>query len=128
MTKASDCGAHALIIEDNMIVSRAIEEQLLLAGFRSVALAHTRSGALDLVRQHFPDLVVVGEHIDQWAGLDAARELSRSGGAAVTMVSTNPKFRQRDLPDDAVVEGTYRIDQLDLAFSAARDAALAMRN
>ncbi len=128
MEKAGDCGAHALIIEDNRIVSRAIEEQLLLAGFRSVDHAHTSRHALELARQHFPDLVIVGEHVDPWAGLDAARELSLAGGAAVMMVSANPSCRRSDLPHDAVLEGAYRIDELDRALDAARKATAALCN
>lgn len=117
--------AHALIIEDNMIVSRAIEDQLLVAGFRSVDHARTRRRAMELAGAHFPDLVVVGEHVDRWAGLEAARELGQSGRASVMMVCTNPKYCRKNLPDD-ILEGPYRIDQLSQAFNASRPMAASL--
>lgn len=46
MKKANDHGTHALIIEENAILSRAIEQQLRVAGFRSIDHAHmSRRGA-----------------------------------------------------------------------------------
>lgn len=122
MTETGCCRGHALIIEDDMIVSHAIKEQLLVAGFRSVARARTQRRALDLAGQHFPDLVVVGEHVDQWAGLDAARDLSLCGRAAVMMVSANPRSCLPNLPDDAVMEDICRIDRIGLVFDVAAES------
>ncbi|MBB5984689.1 response regulator [Sphingobium lignivorans] len=125
MIELSGPHAHALIIEDNMIMSRAIEAQLMAAGFRSIDHARTRARAMTLARAQSPDVVVLGEHVDQWAGIAAAQELSHRDGTAVMMVTTDPQFWRRPFPEDVPVRGPYRIDQLSRAFGARRQGSAA---
>lgn len=120
--------SHALIIEDNMIVSRAIEQQLAEAGFDSCDHAWTEQRALDLARKRFPDLIVVSDDLDRGAGLGAARKISQDRDVAILLATTDSLHARRHLADDASLQGPYRLDQIGSAVNAAlqstsRDAA-----
>ena len=52
---------HALIIDDNMVISNAIQKYLESAGFDSFDKAWTEAQALAAANQRSPDLIVIGD-------------------------------------------------------------------
>lgn len=104
---------HALIIEDNMIVGHAIQQQLAHAGFRSFHHAWTESQALDYAKRQAPDLVVIGDGIEEGSAMTVARAIGRNGDVPVLLATTSP-FRTGDhLPADLSIHGPCRIDEIE---------------
>ena len=114
---------HALIIEDNMIVARAICERLEPLGFTSFDRTWTERQALAAVSRHRPDLVVVGDDLEGRSPIDTAREIAKLTGAPVLMVTGDPFIAQRRLAEADSFEGPFLLnrieDAVDLALSQA---------
>ncbi len=109
---------HALIIEDNMIVGHAIEQQLAQAGFRSFDHAWTENQAIGHAERHMPDLVVIGDGIEEGSAMAAARAIGRRGAVPVLLATTDP-FRTSDhLPPDLAIHGPCRIDEIERTIEA----------
>lgn len=103
---------HALIIEDNMIVGHAIEQQLAHAGFRSFDHAWTETQAFEHAGARLPDLIVVGDGMEEGAALEVACAIGGRNNAPVLLATTNP-FRTGDsLPRGLAVHGPCRIDEI----------------
>lgn len=109
--------SHALIIEDNMIVGHAIEEQLVHAGFRSFNHAWTEAQALGYAERHSPDLVVVGDGMEDGSGMDVACTIGRRRNIPVLFATTNPFRTGKDLPRDLAIHGPCRIDEIEKMIS-----------
>lgn len=110
---------HALIIEDNMIVGHAIEQQLIRLGFQSFDHAWTEKQAVDLARRHLPDLVVVGDTLETGSPMAAARKISEFGDVPILLATADSFQAKRQLPADASLKGPFRIDQLGAAIDLA---------
>lgn len=104
--------SHALIIEDNMIVGHAIEQHLVQAGFRSFDHAWTERQAMDFAQRHRPDLVVIGDGLEQGSTMDIARNIGDNGSVLVLMATTDP-FRIKDsFPPELAIHGPCRLDEI----------------
>ena len=113
---------HALIIEDNMIVSRVIEEQLSHAGFNSCDHAWTERQALELANHHIPDLIVIGDAIEQGSAIEAARQICGNGPVPVVLATANASRARRRLPKGASMCGPYSIGQIGKALDDIKRA------
>lgn len=114
---------HALIIDDNMAVSRAIRDRLSAFGFDSFDHTWTEQQAREAVAQRRPDLIVVGDHVASGSPLEVAREVALVSQAPVLAVTSNRGTFQRSLPDDATVDGPYPLAQFDAALASAGEPA-----
>jgi CheY-like chemotaxis protein len=114
---------HALIIDDNMAVSRAIRDRLSAFGFDSFDHTWTEQQAREAVAQRRPDLIVVGDHVASGSPFEVAREVALASQAPVLAVtSARGGTFQRSLPNDAHVEGPYPLTQLDAALASAGES------
>ena len=111
--------SHALIIDDNMAVSRAIRSRLSALGFNSFDHTWTEQQAREAVAQRRPDLIVVGDHFARGSPLAVAREVALVSEAPILAVTTDRCSFQRSVPDDATVDGPYPLTQLDAALVCA---------
>ena len=111
--------SHALIIDDNMAVSRAIRSQLSALGFDSFDHTWTEEQAREAVAQRRPDLIVVGDHVASGSPFAVAREVALACEAPILVVTTDRCSFQRSVPDDATVDGPYSLTQLDVALACA---------
>lgn len=115
---------HALIIEDNMIVGHAIEEQLVQAGFRSFNHAWTEAQALGYAERHAPDLVVVGDGLEEGSAMEVACAIGSKRNIPVLLATTNP-FRTSDhLPENLAIHGPCRIDEIEKMIGDGLPAAV----
>lgn len=114
---------HALIIDDNMVVSRAIQNRLSAFGFDSFDHTWTEQQALDAAARRRPDLVVVGDHVAGGSPLEVAREVASRSDAPILAVTTDRFMFQHSLPEGAIVDGPYPLSELDEALASARTPA-----
>lgn len=113
--------SHALIIDDNILVTHVIIERLAALGFESFDSAWTESEAIAAADRHRPDLVIVGDEIEQGSGLAAARQVSRSWGAPVIMVTADSHRARGEAARSSVkMSGPFMLSDMHLALSKAQ--------
>lgn len=111
--------SHALIIDDNMAVSRAIKRRLADFGFDSFDHAWTEQRAEEAAAQRRPDLIVVGDHIASGSPTAVARALALASDAPILALTADCLSFERSAPDDATVKGPYSLRELDAALAYA---------
>jgi len=110
---------HALIIDQNIAVSRAIQHYLARLGFGSFDHTWTEGQALAAARARRPDIIVIGDDIEMGCALRAAQAISADGAIPVLMVSGDPARAARRLANAAAYEGPFRINQIEEAVDLA---------
>lgn len=110
---------HALIIDDNMIVSRAIEQRLTELGFRSFDHAWTEDQAFDAAAQRRPDLVVVGDTIASGSPVATAEHLCERYDAPALLVTARTGGLQPQFPKRTSLTGPFPLSQLEAAVECA---------
>ena len=115
--------SHALIIDDNMVVCRAVQNRLAAFGFNSFDHTWTEQQARNAAAERRPDLIVVGDHLADGSPLAVAREVATSTDAPILAVTTDRFSLQRALPIGATIEGPYSLSELDAALQSAHASA-----
>jgi DNA-binding response OmpR family regulator len=111
--------SHALIIDDNMIVSHAIQAGLAPLGFGSFDCVWTETQAVESADLRPPDLLVVGDSLAEGSAIDAVRRITGDHCVPVLMVTAD-RYRARNrLPADALLDGPFLIDELEAALHSA---------
>jgi hypothetical protein len=113
--------SHALIIDGNMAVSRAITSRLSAFGFSSFDHTWTKQQARAAVAHRRADPIVAGDHISSGSPLEIAREIASVSQALFLAVIADRCMFQRSLPNDATIDGPYPLTQLDTAFAHASE-------
>lgn len=111
--------SHALIIDDNMIVSRAIQDRLAAMGFRSFDHTWTEEQAIAAASRHRPNLVVVGDSIESGSAFDAARRIAIPRGTPILMVTADRHLLQKRIPRDASLSGPFLLTEMENAVELA---------
>lgn len=110
--------SHALIIDDNVILSRAIRSRLEAFGFDSFDYTWAEQQALEAAAARSPDLIVVGDTIAGGSPLGVAGHLAASGDVPVLVVTTQSFMLQRRAATGEFVDGPYRLSELDQVLAA----------
>lgn len=111
---------HALIIDANMIVSRAIQSCLEDLGFSTFDHTWTEVQALQAAQRRAPDLIVVGDDVDAGSALDAARQIAEWLSVPVLMISGDSNRARESLSQVAEFDGPFLLNQIDEAVELAR--------
>lgn len=111
---------HALIIDDNMIISHAVENCLVSLGFDSFDHTWTEAQAIEAATARHPDLVIIGDSIADGSPVDAARRIVELFGAPILLVAAGRCEVRRNLPADAVLDGPFSLSDIDVAVAVAR--------
>lgn len=111
--------SHALIIDDNMVISRAIESRLAPFGFDSFDRTCAEHQALEAAGRHVPDLIVVGDSIADGSPIEVARKIAMSCDAPVLMVTSGRVQLEKRVPTGTRIEGPFHVTQLDGALASA---------
>lgn len=119
--------AHALIIDDNMVVSRAIENRLRPHGFDTFDRAWAGRQASELAAHHHPDLIVVGDAIADGSPMDVAREIAGACDAPVLTVADGRVRLERDWPRRNHPDAPLPLVQFDTALAALTTGAEELR-
>ncbi len=91
-----------LIAEDEAIIRMDLREMLEEEGFDVVAEASDGREAVDLTREHKPDLAILDIKMPGMSGIRAAEVITRERLSAVLILTA---FSQRDLASDAAQAG-----------------------
>jgi DNA-binding response OmpR family regulator len=110
---------HALIIDENIAVCRAVQHYLGTLGFGTFDHAWTERQAMEAARQHRPDIIVIGDDIDFGCAMQAARVISADGAIPVLMVSGDPARASRQLAQTTSYEGPFRLNEIEEAVELA---------
>lgn len=95
-------GVRAVVAEDEALIRLDIVESLTAAGYEVVAEAGDGRAAVDAVREHRPDVVVMDVKMPVMDGLSAAEEIASERLAPVVMLTA---FSQRELVERARTAG-----------------------
>ena len=111
---------HALIIDDNILISQAVVERLSALGFDSFDRAWSENEAIAAADRRKPDLVVLGDEVEQGSGMAAARQVSRNCDAPVILI-TGDSFRARGqaAESSAKMTGPFMLTEMGAALSEA---------
>lgn len=110
---------HALIIDQNIAIRRAIQHYLEVLGFGSFDHTWTEQQALAAARQRRPDIIVIGDDIEIGCAMRAARAIACDGSIPVLMVSGDPASASRQLARVSSYEGPFRINRIEEAVALA---------
>lgn len=113
---------HALIVDDNRLISRAIENCLNVFDFDSFDHAWTGAQAVEAATARQPDLVVVGETISDAAPVDVARNIGEQFGVPVLQVARGQCAVRRSLSSGIVFDGPFSLSEIGTAVACARAA------
>lgn len=95
---ADRTAVRAVVAEDEALIRLDIVESLTAAGYEVVAEAGDGRSAVDAVREHRPDVVVMDVKMPVMDGLSAAEEIASERLAPVVMLTA---FSQRELVERA---------------------------
>lgn len=117
---------HALIIDENIAVCRAVQHYLSLLGFGSFDHTWTERQALDAARRRKPDIIVIGDDIEMGSAMRAARLISADGTIPVLMVSGDPARASQQLAQTSSYDGPFRLNEIEDAVDIALQRRCAM--
>ena len=93
-----------VIADDESIIRLDLKETLQRMGHQVVAEAGDGRTAVELVRQHRPDLAVLDVKMPEMDGVDAAKEISKEKLAPVLLLTA---YSQQDLVKRAMEAGVF---------------------
>lgn len=93
-----------VIADDESIIRLDLKETLGRMGHQVVAEAGDGRAAVDLVRQHRPDLVILDVKMPELDGVDAAKEISKERLAPVLLLTA---YSQQELVRRAMEAGVF---------------------
>lgn len=93
-----------VIADDESIIRLDLKETLQRMGHQVIAEAGDGRTAVELVRRHKPDLVVLDVKMPELDGVDAAKEISREKLAPVLLLTA---YSQQDLVQRAMDAGVF---------------------
>ena len=102
LTPPEETGLRAVVAEDETLIRLDLVEVLTGAGYRVVAEAGDGRAAVEAVREHRPDIVVMDVKMPVMHGIAAAGEIAGERLAPVVMLTA---FSQRELVERARTAG-----------------------
>src|SRR5438105_12955368 len=100
-----------VILVDDSITQREILRRTLEAGGKVSVVAEARNGreAIEQVRKHSPDVVVMDIHMPDMNGVEATREIMSSFPVPIVVVSATLKKRDLDMGLEALNAGAVSV-------------------
>jgi len=112
--------SHALIIDDNLLVSQVLEDRLAPLGFETFDHTWTEEQAVAAAQRRVPDLVVVGDAVEAGCAVNAARRISAAYEVPVLMVTADAARARARLTESTAVDGPFALNEISAAISRAR--------
>lgn len=114
---------HALIIEDEYLISKLIEDQLTYLGYDSFAFAMDEDEAVAQALARCPDMITADVQLRRGCGIDAVQRICAEKPAPVLYI-TGMAVRVRErCPWAAVIQKPFGMTDLRAGVRDARQAA-----
>ena len=110
---------HALIVEDDPLVSHALEDQLMRLGFNSFEKSWTEEDGVAAAARTAPDIVVVGENLAEGSPIETARRIAQMHDVPILLVAHKSSRDGRRLPAGASMSGPYPLEAMAKAVGEA---------
>ena len=110
---------HALIIDDNMTISAAVQDRLTELGFDSFEQSWTEDQAVAAATHHHPDLVVIGDTLIAGSPVEAARRISQTQNTTLLAITADGTALAQRLPASTAVHGPYSLTEIEAAVDDA---------
>lgn len=117
---------HALIIGENRQAVDVLEENLWIAGYRSILAVDDTPQAWAILRSLRPNLIVVLPEILRENLADDLYEISEVAGAPIIVATADPDAALHCLGPGVSLEGPYAVDEMAEARTVATHAPLAL--
>ena len=116
---------HALIVDDNRMISRAIENRLISLGFDSFDHTWTEAQALAVAACRPPDLVVIGDAVGGCSPASAAGHIAEQSDAPILLLASGRCEVRRRIPNGVTFDGPFLLSDIESAIAIARRPAAA---
>lgn len=113
---------HALIVNDDTIVDRAIQQRLETFKFTSFDHCPTEEQAVAAATRRLPDLLVLGNSLEIGSPMGAALRVNWRGDIPVLMIHSGRGQVFLRHPKDVRFEGPFLLNDVEVA---VEDACLA---
>jgi two-component system, response regulator PdtaR len=110
---------HALIIEDDYLIGRAIEDALSGMGFLSFSFARSQDTAVSAVAADRPDLITADLRLLPGDGIDAVAAIRADRKIPVVFITGFAEDVLERLPDAIVVQKPIKTAELRFAVEQA---------
>lgn len=111
--------AHALIVNDKMIISRAIRDRLSNLGFDSFDHTFTEGQALSVAKCRKPDLVVVGDTVIGSASAVVADHIFETFGSPIVRLASGRCEVRKQVLQGETVTGPFSLTDIGAAIAVA---------
>ena len=110
---------HALIIEDDYLISRALEDVLGTLGFHSFSFARSEDAAIAAVRDRMPDLITADLRLLPGDGVAAVEVILQKRNVPVIFVTGYAADLEERVPAAVVVNKPIKEQELASAVKRA---------
>lgn len=111
--------AHALIIEDELLLAFSVQEALGELGYSTFAIATSMVQAIEAAEKQCPDLIVADHRITDGTGTEAVQAICSSKAIPVVFVTGSAPEVRAHLPEALIVPKPFAPSDLETAVSAA---------
>ena len=106
---------HALIIEDDDLISIAIEEVLRDCGFTSFDVAVSLDEAVTAARRRCPRLITADVELKPGSGIDAVQTICSDSPIPVIFITGRADAARLRMPQYPVLSKPFRISDVEAA-------------
>jgi len=114
---------HALIIEDQSLISIMLEDELHELGFTSFDTAATQEAAIAAAQRRCPDLITADDRLITGSGIEAVRIICADQSIPTVYIVGNPDELEGKLPGATIIGKPFRSDELRQAVQGAAQLA-----
>ena len=111
---------HALIIEDQFLISSLVEELLRDLGYESVEVACSERAAIQAANDRCPDLITADNRLADGSGIKAVQEICHERVIPVVFIVGDSEDVVEAIPEAVVVNKPFLCDELTIAVAEAR--------
>jgi len=110
---------HALIIEDEALISLAIEEALRDSGFTSFDIAASEQEAVSSAARKCPDLITADVELRPGCGITAVQSICSEQPIPVIFITGSPSEVMARMPRHPLIQKPFSADHVMAAIKTA---------
>jgi CheY-like chemotaxis protein len=110
---------HALIIEDDDLISFAIEEALFGCGFTSITIAVSVEQAVASATHQCPDLITADVELRPASGIEAVQTICSKNLIPVIFITGQGDEARSRMPQHSVLDKPFRVADVEAAVQQA---------